>query len=81
MNAWIDEMIDPRNCSYTTYTQQDLVWLGILKNICGVESMLQMNEKFNEELRKAISVETGVFGADMEVSFTNVGPTTILLEK
>lgn len=52
MNAWIDEMIDPRNCSYTTYTQQDLVWLGILKNICGVESMLQMNEKFNEEYRK-----------------------------
>jgi len=49
MNSWIDEMTDPRNNSYTTYTQQDLVWLGILKNICGVESMRQMNEKFNEE--------------------------------
>lgn len=49
MNLWIDEMTDPRNNSYTTYTQQDLVWLGILKNICGIESMRQVNEKFNEE--------------------------------
>lgn len=49
MNSWIGEMTDPRNNSYTTYTQQDLVWLGILKNICGVESMRQMNEKFNEK--------------------------------
>ncbi len=35
--------------SYTTYTQQDLVWLGMLKNTCGVESMCRMNENFNEE--------------------------------
>lgn len=48
LNGWIDEMTDPRNKSYTTYTQQDLVWLGILKNACGVESMRQMNETFNE---------------------------------
>lgn len=32
MNLWINEMTDSRNNSYTTYTQQDLVWLGILKN-------------------------------------------------
>lgn len=49
MNSWIDEMTDPRNSSYITYTQQDLVYLGILKNVCGIESMHQMNEKFNEE--------------------------------
>lgn len=49
LNSWIDEMIDPRNESYITYTQQDLIWLGILKNVCGVESMRQMNEQFNEE--------------------------------
>ena len=49
MNSWIQEMTDPRNNSYTTYTQQDLVWLGILKNVCRVENMRQMNEKFNEE--------------------------------
>lgn len=49
LNSWIDEMTDPRHSSYTTYTQQDLVWPGILKNVCGIESMRQMNEKFNEE--------------------------------
>ena len=49
LNTWIGEMEDPRHASYTTYTQQDLVWLGILKNVCGIESMRQMNEKFNEE--------------------------------
>ena len=38
-------------------------------------------EKFNEELRKYIKVETGVFGADMTINITNIGPTTILLER
>lgn len=36
---------------------------------------------FNEELRKYLPVETGNFGEEMEVSFTNLGPTTILLER
>ena len=48
LNAWIGQMADPRNPQYTTYTQQDLVWLGLLKNVCGVESMRGMNENFNE---------------------------------
>lgn len=46
---WIDEMTDPRNTSYTTYTQPDLVWMGILKNICAVTTMRSMDEQFNEE--------------------------------
>jgi D-tyrosyl-tRNA(Tyr) deacylase len=37
-------------------------------------------DKFNEELEKYIHVEKGIFGADMIVSITNSGPTTILLE-
>ena len=37
-------------------------------------------DKFNEELRKYTKVETGFFGADMKVDFTNLGPTTIILE-
>lgn len=49
LNAGLNEMTDPGNHSYITYSQQDLVWTGILKNICGVESMRRMNEKFNEE--------------------------------
>ena len=37
-------------------------------------------DKFNQELEKYIHVEKGIFGADMTVSITNSGPTTILLE-
>ena len=37
---------------------------------------------FNEILRNEynLKVEEGIFGADMHVTFTNVGPTTIMLE-
>jgi len=49
-NDWVNEMNDPRHPSYITYTQSDLVNLGILKNICAVDSMRQMNEKFNEDV-------------------------------
>lgn len=41
----------------------------------------QLYDLFNQKLSQSISVETGEFGADMEVSFTNLGPTTILLER
>ena len=40
-----------------------------------------MKQLFNEELRKYVEVETGEFGADMNVSITNIGPTTIWLER
>ncbi|MBR4262700.1 MAG: D-tyrosyl-tRNA(Tyr) deacylase [Bacilli bacterium] len=36
---------------------------------------------FNQELSKLIKVETGIFGAEMEISLINDGPITILLEK
>ena len=40
-----------------------------------------MVERFVEELRgTGIHVETGVFGASMEVELVNSGPVTILLE-
>ena len=45
---WIDEMTDPRNQSYITYTQADYIYMGILKNICGVKTMHSMEELFNE---------------------------------
>lgn len=38
-------------------------------------------DKFNELLKEYVVVETGIFGADMEVNIANIGPTTILLEK
>ena len=46
---WINEMTDPRNPAYITYTQSDLVWMGLLKNICAVKTMRSMEEQFNEE--------------------------------
>ncbi len=49
MPNWINEMEDPRNPSYTIYTQADFVNMGILKNVCSLESMRQMEEAFNEE--------------------------------
>lgn len=36
---------------------------------------------FNEELKKQIRVETGIFQADMKVSLVNDGPVTIMLER
>lgn len=48
-NQWIREMQDPRNTSYITYTQPDFIHMGIMKNICSLESMRQMEEAFNEE--------------------------------
>ena len=45
------------------------------------EEAIKLYDKFKEELSKQIHVEAGVFGADMKISFTNVGPTTIWLEK
>ena len=36
---------------------------------------------FNKKLSEHIEVKTGVFGADMNINLTNIGPTTIILEK
>lgn len=46
----------------------------------GEESTI-LYDSFNEELAKYVEVETGKFGADMIVNITNIGPTTIMLER
>lgn len=51
-----------------------------IKALNGSES-IKLYQEFNKELSKYIHVEEGIFGADMEITFTNVGPTTIILEK
>ena len=38
-------------------------------------------QEFNQELAKEVSVEAGVFGADMQVELVNDGPVTIILYK
>ena len=45
------------------------------------EEAIKLYDLFNEELSKLIHVEKGVFGADMDISLINWGPTTIILER
>ena len=47
--TWIDEMEDPRHPSYITYSQSDLFYMGLMKNLCGVKTMHAMEEQFNEK--------------------------------
>ncbi|MDQ0161230.1 D-aminoacyl-tRNA deacylase [Bacillus alveayuensis] len=45
------------------------------------DQALYLYQKFNDKLReKGIHVETGQFGAMMDVSFTNVGPVTLIVD-
>jgi D-tyrosyl-tRNA(Tyr) deacylase len=45
------------------------------------EETVNLYNSFNEALRSYnLKVETGVFGADMHITFTNMGPTTIILD-
>ena len=42
----------------------------------------KLYDEFNQKLKSQnVHVETGIFGADMQVDFINDGPITILLEK
>ena len=47
----------------------------------GGEDAIKLYDMFNEELGKYVHVETGEFGADMIVNISNIGPTTIMLER
>ena len=49
LREWLQEMDDPRNQSYIKYTQADLGYMAILKNVCGQHSMREMEENFNKE--------------------------------
>lgn len=41
----------------------------------------QLYDLFNQRLGEFVPVETGIFGAEMEVHLINDGPITIILEK
>lgn len=51
-----------------------------IKALNGTEAS-KLYDLFNKELEKYIHVEKGIFGADMQIVFTNVGPTTIMIER
>src|SRR5574344_441632 len=44
------------------------------------EDAIGLYDLFNNKLKEYIHVETGIFGSDMQVSFTNDGPITIVIE-
>ena len=46
----------------------------------GGEEAIILYDKFNEKLREYIKVETGVFGADMEIEEVKDGPVTIIID-
>ena len=50
-----------------------------IKALRGEEST-KLYDLFNDKLREYTLVETGLFGADMEVSISNIGPTTIIVD-
>lgn len=45
------------------------------------DKAIKLYDLFNQELRNYVKVEEGIFGADMEITFTNLGPVTIILER
>lgn len=45
----IKSVMDERNQSYVTYEIEVIIFVMILKNICSIESMQEMNETFNED--------------------------------
>ncbi|MCM1053538.1 MAG: D-aminoacyl-tRNA deacylase [Ruminococcus sp.] len=44
------------------------------------EEAIKLYEAFNKELKELVPVETGIFGAEMEVHIINDGPITITLD-
>ena len=47
---WTSEGMEaPCHPGYPIYTQSDLVFMGLIKNICSVERMRQKEERFNEK--------------------------------
>ena len=49
----IKKIMDARNQSYVTYEIEVIIFVMILKNICSIESMQEMNELFAQRLQKA----------------------------
>ena len=49
-------------------------------NALGGNDAIKLYELFNKKLNNYIETKPGVFGADMQVTLTNDGPVTIILE-
>ena len=49
-------------------------------NALGGDDAIKLYELFNKKLNEVIETKSGIFGADMEITLTNDGPVTIILE-
>lgn len=66
---------------FTLYAQTDRGNRPGFTNAADPEYAQKLYEEFNEKLRKEnVRVETGIFGAQMDVSLINNGPVTIILD-
>ena len=52
-------------------------YIGAMKG----EEAIKLYRLFNEELKKYLNVQEGIFGEDMKISLINDGPITIILER
>jgi hypothetical protein len=43
------KIMDGRNQSYITYEIEVIIYMMILKNVCSIASMQEMNDEFNED--------------------------------
>lgn len=49
-------------------------------NALNGDEAIKLYDTWNKELKNYLNVETGIFGADMQVSLVNDGPVTIIME-
>ena len=50
-----------------------------IKALCGEEA-IKLYDFFNQKLKEHVNVQTGIFGAEMNVAIINDGPVTIIIE-
>ena len=65
---------------FTLYADTTKGRPSYIKAMSGEKAKL-LYEYFNKVLSEYVPTKGGVFGADMSITLTNMGPTTIMLEK
>ncbi len=66
---------------FTLYADSSSGYRPSFVNAMKGEEAVNLYNSFNQELiNYGLEVQTGVFGADMQISFCNMGPTTIILD-
>ena len=80
----MEEMLNGSVLSISQFTLYGDAWKsnrpGFTEAMGGTEAS-ELYDYFNDVLRElGLRVETGIFGADMQISLVNDGPVTIILQ-